>query len=100
MIDDFPAPFVLGSWAGLKSNELGSLPGVVGFSDDKPESGGYSLPEVGFSDSNEPRRDESSRGKLAASGSSSDKSAAIETEKPAIKNARGCMMESELMGFE
>lgn len=99
MIGDSPAPLVLGSWADLKSNGLGLLPGVVGFSDDEPASGGYSLPEVGFSDSNEPRNDESSRGKLAASDFS-DKSAAIETEKPAIKNARKCMMEGELMEVE
>lgn len=74
MIDDSPAPSVLGSCASSKLNGLGSLPGVDGFSDDEP----------GIS--------ESSRDKLAGSGFS-EKSAAIETEKPAIKNARRCMIE-------
>lgn len=88
--EDSPAPSVLGSCASSNLDGLGSLPGVVGSSEDEPESSGGSLPEVGFSD-NEPETSESSRGKLAGL-ESSEKSAAIETEKPAIKNARRCII--------
>lgn len=97
-----PARFALGPWAivGLKvtdsglskvskgvvskltRNEIGSLPGVVGFS----ESG----------------RGKSSVGKLTAYELSklSMENAATEMEKPAMKVGRECMLERQQMRFE
>ena len=105
-------------------DELSSLSGTVGSSGDKPESdgskgklaGGFSDNELGKADSkgrlamslssgmssdDEPESGRS-RDKLVGSVGSelSDKSAVIEIEKPAIKNARKFMIESELRTFD
>ena len=120
MIDGSPAPFTLVSSAtvGLKAkdsgisrlvlNELGSLSGLVGFSNDRPGSprssrgkltGSGVLPEAVCAGGDKSDSDRSSEGKLARSGWSefSSNSAVIETEIKVIKITRKFMMKRDLL---
>ena len=120
MIDDSAAPFTVVSSAliGLKAkdsgmsrlalNELGSLSGLVGFSNDTPGSPGSSrgkpsgsgvLSEAVFAGGDNSDSGRFSEGKLARSGWSefSRTSAVIETEIKAIKITRKSMIKRGLL---